>query len=310
MTWSTQRNWRHCTKCEALWFAGNATQSACPAGGAHADDGTNYSLLLDASSAPGQSGWRQCYKCHSLWFSGAATAGLCSIGGTHSSDARNYTVATDGAGQPNWVQCTRCNVIWFLDGGTVGVCPSGGPHDGSAPPMFTVVRVSSVVRIHTRVLVAPLRSIETMLQQMREIYAFGEVDVEWASNDALSLRSLEDVEIGECTLGGPVTDEQRDLFSHRNGIGANEVAIYFIRTTNPPANGCASHPAGQPGAVVATNATQWTLAHEVGHVLTLQHALSRKRLMYEATEHITDPPPDLILTEIATMQASPFTINL
>ena len=58
-------------------------------------------------------------------------------------------------------------------------------------------------------------------------------------------------------------------FANRDGAGGNDVVVYFVRSTVPPFNGCAAHPAGRPGAVVARGASQWTLAHEVGHVLGL-----------------------------------------
>ena len=87
--------------------------------------------------------------------------------------------------------------------------------------------------------------------------------------------------------------------------------VYFVRSTVPPFNGCAAHPAGQPGAVVVQGATQWTLAHEVGHVLGLPHVDNNDRLMTgNGTANITNPPPDLTTSEVSTMAASPFTINL
>jgi hypothetical protein len=78
-----------------------------------------------------------------------------------------------------------------------------------------------------------------------------------------------------CTLGN-TTAEQNQLFNNRNNAGADDVVVYFVRSTVPPFNGCAAHPAGQPGAVVAQGATQWTLGHEVGHVLGLFHVNNKR----------------------------------
>ena len=40
-----QDNWRWCNKCQCLFFAGNASLGHCPAGGAHALEGSgNYTL--------------------------------------------------------------------------------------------------------------------------------------------------------------------------------------------------------------------------------------------------------------------------
>jgi hypothetical protein len=86
------------------------------------------------------------------------------------------------------------------------------------------------------------------------------------------------------------------------------VVVYFVRSTVPPSNGCATHPAGRPGAVVAQGATRWTLGHEVGLMLTLRHVDDNNRLMTgKGTANITNPPPDLVATEVLSMRASRLT---
>jgi len=86
--------------------------------------------------------------------------------------------------------------------------------------------------------------------------------------------------------------------------------VYFVRSTVPPFNGCAAFPAGRPGAVVAQVATVWTLGHEVGHVLGLNHVNDNNRLMTgNGTSNITNLPPDLISTEVITMRASNLTFT-
>jgi hypothetical protein len=48
-----QDNWRHCSKCEALVFAGNPTPGLCPAGGQHDYSGSgNYAVVLQDHSEP------------------------------------------------------------------------------------------------------------------------------------------------------------------------------------------------------------------------------------------------------------------
>jgi hypothetical protein len=107
---------------------------------------------------------------------------------------------------------------------------------------------------------------------------------------------------------GSVTAEQTQLFANRNSAGANDVVAYFVRSTQPPFNGCAAFPSGRPGAAVASGASAWTLAHEIGHVLGLSHVNDNNRLMTgNGTDNITNPPPDLIASESSTMLASPFT---
>jgi hypothetical protein len=160
------------------------------------------------------------------------------------------------------------------------------------------------------VLTAPNIAVNTMVQRMREVYASVGIAVQFVSTENLNLPTLNDVDVGPC-IAGSTTAEQNQLFTNRNNAGVNDVVVYFVRSTVPPFNGCAAHPAGRPGAVVAQGATQWTLGHEVGHVLGLAHVNNNDRLMTgNGTGNITNPPPDLIASERSTMLASAFTIDL
>jgi hypothetical protein len=297
-----------------MWFAGDATDGACPGGGAHIQDSdSNYSLVADSAIAPGQAGWRRCEKCLVLWFSGNPSQGWCAAGGEHIAAAgANYTLPATGSSegeQFGWRRCSRCEALCLERNGKAGACPAGGTHDLSGSTNLRVVGVNSTIRLHTKVLTAPDVDIETMLHNMRDVYSVGAFDVEWLSNETLSASELEDLDVGECVLG-MTTAEQNELFDNRNNVAADEVVVYFVRSTVPPYNGCAAHPIGRPGAVVAQGASPWTLAHEVGHVLGLTHIDDNDRLMTgNGTANITNPPPDLISSEIATMDSSGLTID-
>ena len=97
---------------------------------------------------------------------------------------------------------------------------------------------------------------------------------------------LLDIDCGSALLGAPTTVDQRRLFAIRDGVAPDEVVIYFVRSvyasSGPAAgvlNGCAAHPDDQPGAVVGRVASPWTMAHEVGHVLRLEHITGEKNSM-------------------------------
>lgn len=158
------------------------------------------------------------------------------------------------------------------------------------------------LRLHVKILTNPTISIERMVIAMQQVYEAVGIRVHWVSTETLNLPALNDVDVGTCTLGS-VTTEQTQLFANRNNAWGKDVVVYFVRSTVPPYNGCAAHPNGQPGAVVAQIATVWTLAHEVGHVLGLRHINDNNRLMTgNGTSNITNTPPNLVSTEVNSMR--------
>jgi hypothetical protein len=318
--WGTQRNWRWCDKCQGLWFGGGASQGTCPAGGTHSKTGSgNYSLVRQASPTPPnhEANWRWCNKCQGLWFAGNMTAGRCPAGGGHvQTGSRNYAVARQiGAGQPRWRWCNKCQGLSFGPNAAQSNCPAGGNHSTAGSGNYRIPIVTSLVRVHAKVLTPPNVPLTTVFHNMREVYATVNVDLQWATEEALSLPGLNVVDVGQC-VQGQTTSEQDQLFANRNFADANDLVVYFVRATNPPFNGCAAHPAEKPGAVVAQIASRWTFAHENGHVLGLPHAdiggpcLLDRLMTGCGTANITNPPPDLVASEKTTMQASPFTVNI
>jgi len=163
-----------------------------------------------------------------------------------------------------------------------------------------------LVSLHVRILVEPDVGVDAMIANTITVYAAVGIIVRIASHQVLDLPDLEDIDAGACVAGG-LTGEQEELFSHRDGVGGREIVAYFVRSTLPPYNGCAAHPDGSPAFLVTQVGSEWTLAHELGHVLGLAHVADRDRLMTGlGTAGITDPPPDLVPDEVATLAASEF----
>ena len=163
-------------------------------------------------------------------------------------------------------------------------------------------------------------SIRDMLVSMRTVYGTGDIGVTVGSRESLTgpaFAALVNVDVGTCGRGGaPTTLEQNQLFGNRDGAATNDVVIYFVRDTTPALNGCANHPPGQPGAVVAAIASRWTLAHETGHVLGLGHISGEDstgtcttpdftRLMTGCSTGRIIGIPTLSAAEITLMQSSP-----
>ncbi|MER5263134.1 twin-arginine translocation signal domain-containing protein [Actinosynnema sp. NPDC002837] len=133
-----QRNWRWCNRCQGLFFGGNNTTGACPAGGGHNSGGSaNYFMTNYVEPRPinVQSNWRWCNRCQGLFFGG--WAGRCPLGGGHNwAGSSDYTVfVNDGVNvskQAGWRSCSKCGGLYFAGNPTAGVCPAGGGHDPGA----------------------------------------------------------------------------------------------------------------------------------------------------------------------------------
>ncbi len=118
-----QNDWRFCSKCMGMAFAGGATPGACPAGGTHDHTGSgNYGFAHNTPSAPGQRDWRWCSKCMGMTFGGAPWT-TCPAGGVHDlGHSGEYTIVRNG--QADWRLCSKCQCLCSAD----GECPAGGKH--------------------------------------------------------------------------------------------------------------------------------------------------------------------------------------
>ena len=154
--------------------------------------------------------------------------------------------------------------------------------------------------------------IDTQFAAMRDLYIVANIVTVRATTEDLSgnlaLQHLQNINVGNCLLGAPTADHN-ELFRNRNSAGATDIVVYIVSTLIGGAGnfvGCATHPDGEPGAVVANGAAKWVCAHEVGHVLGLQHVTSSDSLMFPSTAW-TNTPPDLAASEIRTMTGSDLT---
>jgi len=164
------------------------------------------------------------------------------------------------------------------------------------------------INLHFKILSVPNIDVDNMLDAMRDVFEPQGFRVDLRSIETLDLPQFNTVDIGTC-IAGQTTNEQDLLFANRNFVQGQDIVIYFVQATTPPVNGCAAHPAGIPSAVVTSIASVWTMAHEVGHILGLNHVSNNDRLMTGlGTNNITNIPPDLINSEIQTMKNSSLTI--
>jgi hypothetical protein len=98
----------------------------------------------------------------------------------------------------------------------------------------------------------------------------------------------------DCAAAGHVVSAEEDqLFDLGRGLGTDIVG-YYIQGDVAGFRGCAAHPPDRRGFWVGDSATQWTLAHELTHVVgDNRHVSDSDNLMFTPTSGITNPPPDI-----------------
>jgi len=176
--------------------------------------------------------------------------------------------------------------------------------------------ILSVVRVGVKILldanmaaIVPAATVNAWLANMQNVYATMGFTVQLVNTENLDLPDLRVVDVGECVMGSTTADQQT-LFGNRNNLNATDIAVYFVDSTVPAANGCAAFPDNEPGCVVVATASQWTMGHECGHVLGLKHVNDNDRLMTEnGTFNITNPPPDLTPDEGVSIGESDFSVE-
>jgi len=173
------------------------------------------------------------------------------------------------------------------------------------------------LNLHIKILTRPKspRTIKKMIKAMRQVYNSANIDVQLASTEVLNLNDpelapLNVLDVGGCS--GNATDEQRDIAQFRNGVPDREIVIYVCESLSEAFAGCAvlSDSSKPMAAISVENANYYTMAHEVGHLLGLEHPAvpNRDQLMDRIGHRELLPVRFLVQSEIDKMRNSPFLI--
>jgi hypothetical protein len=151
---------------------------------------------------------------------------------------------------------------------------------------------------------------DDMIKAAKEIYDIAGVRIDISSYEVLDFPEFADLRVGKCTAA-TITAAQRKLFTNRNYAGPKDPVAYFINSTIPASDGCAAYAPGAPGMVIVKKASQWALAHELGHVLGLSHVDDNRSLMTSnGTDKITCRPPKLSRLDIYLINQSCYVNSL
>ena len=182
--------------------------------------------------------------------------------------------------------------------------------------LFTLP-MRAAVKLHVKVLQPPVHaSVDDMLNNAIAVFAARGVEVLEVSREILEtpgtdMDKFQTLYIGE---GKEATDEVVELHETLRADGRDfgvqptdqEMVVAFVRTLVPASLGCSNHAPEKPGAVISSAlAGEWTLAHEIGHVVGLDDVADETRLMFRSTAEIAPLPPALSDEDLATILDSP-----
>jgi hypothetical protein len=172
------------------------------------------------------------------------------------------------------------------------------------------------VRLHFRSLSLTDVAFDQILKSAEDCYAPHGIRIEFASGMSLGLsddeaKKFEQVD-GSCKW--TVTEgEFAELQKLGGTVPSNEILVYYISKFDTSLLGCGGHAPNRPACILASKASRWDTAHEVGHVLLTSafspvHHANEKNLMHATSVPATTPSLDA--AQVAQIKRSPCCVKI
>lgn len=169
------------------------------------------------------------------------------------------------------------------------------------------------VRLHFRSLCLTDIDFQTLLRNAERVYGQYGIKIEYASGQSLNLSPEQSKRYARVdgTCEWRITaGEFREVQGLGGAVPLFDIVVVFVREFQQAVLGCGGHAPDRPGCIVAAGGTQWTMPHEVGHVLLTSsfspvHSTDTRNLMYAPTSGITAPLPVLDDRQLAQIKRSP-----
>jgi hypothetical protein len=159
---------------------------------------------------------------------------------------------------------------------------------------------------------------EAILGTCREVFRRNGIDVDLKLGDVASssISQMQGVRVNGCTAA---ISSHLEMFSSVAITCPDQIVVFIVAAITDPGSerfaGCAAHPADKAGVVITEAAAagalastagqgRWVLAHELAHVLGLDHRAGTSALMTAPATAITSALPVIDSTERSTMEAS------
>jgi hypothetical protein len=173
-------------------------------------------------------------------------------------------------------------------------------------------RFTHRINLHFRSLSLTDIPFQRLMSNTTQVYAQYGIEALFASGQSLGLQPDQErrfTVVGQNCQWEMNSGEFADLHKLGTPVPNTDIAVFIVNQFQEPNNdGCAGHAANIPACAVTHNCMQWTVAHEVCHVLLTStfvpvHTVSPRNLMFAG--NWATSPPTLTEKQTAKVRSSP-----